>query len=92
MNNFYQPDSPDWEFTGLFEAGASNSSLRDIEGNWIEVMNPVLGTRSMGLNVGETTYTFRTTELRAIAALLYERLKPDIHRLPNIQPTDTFPY
>ena len=92
MDMSHQPDGPNWEWTGLFEVGAGNSGLRDIEGNWVDAINPVVQARSQGLNVGATTYAFRTAELRAMAAILYERLKQDIHRLPTLLSTNTFPY
>ena len=88
----HQPDGPDWQCTGLFKAGAGNSGLRNIEGLWIDVVDPVLQQRSRGVDLGIPTYGFRTAELRAMAAVLYERLKDDLHRLPVITPTDTFPY
>jgi hypothetical protein len=88
----HQPDGPDWEWTGLFEAGAGNSGLCDIEGNWVDVINPVVQARSWGSNIGTTTYAFCTAELRAMAAILYEWLKQDIHCLPTLSSMDTFPY
>jgi hypothetical protein len=88
----HQPNGPNWQFTGLFEAGAGNSSLRNIEGLWIDVINPVLQQRTQGVELNIPTYAFRTAELRAMAAILLERLKDDLHRLPVIVPTDTFPY
>lgn len=88
----HQPDKPDWQCTGLFEPGAGNSNLRNIEGLWIDVIDPVLQRRSQGVDLGIPTYAFRTAELRPMAAVLHERLRGDLHRLPIIIPTDTFPY
>jgi hypothetical protein len=88
----HQPDGPDWECTGLFEAGAGNSDLRNIEGLWIDLVDPVLQRRSYGPSLGIPTYAFRTAELRGMAAVLHEKVKGNLHRLPVILPTDTFPY
>jgi hypothetical protein len=77
---------------GLFEAGVGNSSLRNIEGLWIDVVDPVLQQWSQGVDLGIPTYGFRTPELRAMTAVLHERLRDDFHRLPVVSLTDTFPY
>lgn len=92
VDSTHQPDKPDWQFTGLFEAGAGSLSLRNIEGLWIDVVDPVLQQRSRGVDLGNPTYAFRTAELRAMTALLHERLRDDLHRLPVVPLTDTFPY
>lgn len=83
------PGAPDWEWNGGFEARAA---LRDIEGNWIELVDPLVRPASRGRNTGDDTYVFQTSELRGISALLYERLNPDLHRLPSILTTNSFPY
>jgi hypothetical protein len=88
----HQPDRPDWQCTGLFEAGVGNSNLRNIEGLWIDVVDPVLQQRSQGVDLGIPTYGFRTAELRAMTAVLHERLRDNLHCLPVVSLTDTFPY
>jgi hypothetical protein len=67
-------------------------NLRNIEGLWIDIVDPVLQQRSQGVDLGNPTYAFRTAELRAMTALLHERLRDDLHRLPVVPLTDTFPY
>jgi len=85
----HQPDGPDWEWNGAFEA---RSIFQHAEGNWFELINPVIQLASRGRNVGSDTYAFQTAELRAFAALLYERVGQDLDRLPEIPQTPSFPY
>ena len=59
----HQLNGPNWQFTGLFEAGAGNSSLQNIEGLWIDVINPVLQQHTQGVELNIPTYAFRTAEL-----------------------------
>ncbi|KAF9536838.1 hypothetical protein CPC08DRAFT_771434 [Agrocybe pediades] len=82
-------DEPDWEWTGTFEP---RGFLRDIEGSWIEVIDPALQAASSKRTTLDETYGFRTSELRGMAAILYERTKDDMSRLPSVPVTDSFPY
>jgi hypothetical protein len=88
----HQPDGSDWQCTGLFEPGAKNSGLLNIKRLWVDVVDPVLQQRTRGSDLGIPTYKFCTAELRAVAAVLHERLIDDWHRLPVVPLTDTFPY
>lgn len=83
------PETPDWEWNGGFEA---RSSLRDMEGNWIELIDLPVRAASRGRNVSDDTYVFQTAELCGISALLYERIFTDIPRLPTVSLSDSFPY
>ena len=89
LNDSHQPESPDWEWNGSFEARAT---FQNIEGHWVELINPVVQQASRGRNSGQDTYVFRTAELRAIAALLQERIEGDFNRLPGISQSPSFPY
>ena len=91
-NTSHQPDTPDWQWTGLMEPGAAMSGLRDIEGSRIDLIDADLTSRTKGRDLGSSTYAFRSGKLRSSAALLYERLANDLHRLPTIRSTDSFPY
>ena len=86
-----EPDQPDWEWDGGFE---TRSSFRDIEGRWVELIDPQMQLASRGRNVGEDTYVFQTPDLRSISAMLYERVcvVNETHRLPSISLSDSFPY
>ena len=75
----HQPDAPDWEWTGLMEPGAAMSGLREIEGCQIDLIDAAVCSRTKGRDIGMSTYTFRSGELRASAALLHERLVNDLH-------------
>ena len=81
LNNSHQPEAPDWEWNGSFEAQAT---FQSIEGNWVELINPVVQQASRGRNSGQETYVFRTAELRAIAALLEARIESDFQRLSGV--------
>lgn len=82
----------DWEWNGVFESGAGSTGLREMEGLWFEVFSPSLHDHKSGIEVGTATWTYATADLRGMAALLYERLKQDSHRLPAVPPSTTFPY
>lgn len=85
-------DNLDWEWNGVFEGGAGSTGLREMEGLWFEVIDPSLRDRTSGVEVGTATYAYATADLRGMAALLFERLKHDSHRLPVVPPSKTFPY
>ena len=57
-----------------------------------EAFDPSLRDRTSGVEVGTATYAYATADLRGMAALLYEQLKQDSHRLPAVPPSKTFPY
>jgi hypothetical protein len=82
-------DKPDWEWNGAFEP---RSAFQNIEGRWVEVINPVIRRAATGSMNGKDTYAFRTADLRDMAALLYEHVGNDIQRLPQIAQTASFPY
>jgi hypothetical protein len=84
-----KPGEPDWEWNGAFEA---RSGFRDIEGCWVELIDPQMKQASRGRNVGEDTYVFQTSDLRSISAMLCERVINETHRLPSITLSDSFPY
>ena len=83
------PGEPDWEWNGAFEA---RSGFRDIEGRWVELIDPQMQQASRGRNVGEDTYVFQTSDLRSISAMLHEHVINETHRLPSITLSDSFPY
>jgi hypothetical protein len=84
IDSTHQPLEPDWEWDLCFE-----SVLRDIEGSSVELMDPILRTSSTS---DLQTYCFKTEELRALGAVLFERLSSRIHRLPSAKASNTFPY
>ncbi|KAF8880087.1 hypothetical protein CPB84DRAFT_282601 [Gymnopilus junonius] len=81
--------TPDWEWNGNFEA---HSAFRDIEGQWVELIDPDVQPASRGRNTGEDTYIFETSDLCGTSAILYERVKDSIHHLPSVAVSDSFPY
>jgi hypothetical protein len=84
IDSTHQPLEPDWEWDLSFE-----SVLRDIEGSSVELMDPILQTSSTS---DLQTYCFKTEELRASGAVLFEHLSSCIHRLPSAKASNTFPY
>jgi hypothetical protein len=46
---------------------------------------------SHGQNIGKDTYVFQTPDLCSISAMLYEHVINEIHRLPSITLSDSFP-
>ena len=89
LENDHQPDTADWEWNGSFEARAV---LRDLDGRFIQQINPDRQHASRGRNAGEDTYVFKSSELRAIAAMMYERLYQDRGSFPSVPLSDSFPY
>ncbi|KAF8874313.1 hypothetical protein CPB84DRAFT_1853644 [Gymnopilus junonius] len=81
--------TPDWEWNGNFEA---RSAFQDIEGQWVELIDPDVQPASRGRNTGEDTYIFETSDLCGTSAILYERVKDSIHHLPSVAVSDSFPY
>lgn len=79
-----QPLELDWEWDLCFE-----SILRDIEGGSVELIDPVL---QAGANSDLQTFCFKSGELRALGAVLFERLSNRTHRLPTVKASDTFPF
>jgi hypothetical protein len=86
----YQPGAANWEWTG-FEKSAS-TCFRDIEGNFVDLINPQLAEGTMGENKGCQTALFCSDDICSIGAILYERIRNDLHRLPDIPAMPTFPY
>jgi hypothetical protein len=76
IDRSHQPDGPDWEWNGAFESAGNVPSLRDLEGNWVELIDPIL---QKSLEGDVQTFAFQTEELWALAALLHERLVHHIH-------------
>ena len=85
----HQPDGPDWEWNGAFECC---SAFQNAEGQWIDLIDPEVQQVSHGQNFGSDTYAFRSTELCAMAAMIYQCISNDVSRLPEIMQTETFPY
>jgi hypothetical protein len=86
-NETNRSDSADWEWNGSFE---TTGVLRDLHARYISQVDPQLQRASRGRNKGEDTYVFKTPELRAIAAAMYERLSKET--LPKVPISDSFPY
>lgn len=82
-------EQPDWEWNGAFEA---QGVFRDLDGRAVELINPDISPASCGRNKGASTYIFRTAELRAVSALLYERMASEVHRLPSVSVSTSYPY
>ncbi|KJA13394.1 hypothetical protein HYPSUDRAFT_151636, partial [Hypholoma sublateritium FD-334 SS-4] len=84
-----QPDSADWQWIGNFE---KKGTFQNIPGRSIELINPVIQRASRGRNAGEDTYVFRTADLRALSAILYQRALEEPGTIPEVPLTPTFPY
>ena len=85
----HQGSDWDWEWNGGFE---SKGVFRDLEGRFVQQVNPDRQPASRGRNTGEETYVFKSPELRAIAATMDERLSKDHNSLPVVPISDSFPY
>ena len=85
-------DSGDWEWTGQFESLTGSNSTCEVEGNWIQLLNPATAPPTRQGNVNLTTYRFLSAEVVAVASLLHETIKSQSDRLPIVPWNDTFPY
>ena len=82
----------DWEWTGHFEKLSGQNSTCEIDGRWIELLNPAAVPPTRLGNKAKTTYRFNSAETVAVTSLLYQKLQNDTDRLPNIGWTTSFPY
>lgn len=82
----------DWEWTGRFESLMGTNSTCEVEGNWIQLLNPATAPPTRVGNVNLMTYRFLSAETIAVANLLHEKLKSESDRLPTVPWSDTFPY
>lgn len=82
VSTAHQSEEPDWEWNGTFEP---RSVIPNIEGRWVEAINPVVqrAVRGVGNTSGQDTYTFSSADLRDLAAVIYERIGDDVARLPT---------
>lgn len=73
----------DWRWTLKYDA-----SLK-IPGKFIQAINPIVTT----VDCNAPTYLFRSDEMRALAAGLFDPLEPsDVALVPEVKVTPTFPY
>lgn len=83
----------DWMWNGRFEPFRS-SSTREVEGRAIQPINPQLASdvtlRTTG-GISQSTYHFRTTELRALACELFRSGLSDV-AWAEVPRTNMFPY
>ncbi|KAG6907021.1 hypothetical protein DXG01_010890 [Tephrocybe rancida] len=87
----HQPDGADWEWLGNYE---HKSSIKGASGRWFELIDPDVQKAARGRRAGKDTYTFKSSELQSSAALLHQRVSEsnDLHQLPGVAQSDTFPY
>ena len=80
-------DEGDWEWTGQF-----TRSTCDLEGHSIQLLNPTIIRSTRPGHNQMPTYCFKSSELLAIAALLYSNLNSEINALPSVPWSEMFPY
>ncbi|KAG6836745.1 hypothetical protein H0H93_003969, partial [Arthromyces matolae] len=91
VNAAHQTEQPDWEWLGSYE---QKSGFRGACGYWFELVDPTLRKAERGRRTGKDTYAFKSTDLRASAALLHQRIGElgDLTRLPELPQSNSFPY
>jgi hypothetical protein len=82
----------DWEWTGHFEKLTGQNSICEIDGRWIQLLNPAAVPPTRHGNKALNTYRFNSAEMVAVASILYDKLRNDTDRLPSIGWTTSFPY
>ncbi|KJA25111.1 hypothetical protein HYPSUDRAFT_135245 [Hypholoma sublateritium FD-334 SS-4] len=85
----HQPDGADWQWIGNFEKKAT---FHNVSGRSIELINPVIQQAARGRNSGQDTYVFRTADLRALSAILFQKVLDEPGIIPEVPLTPTFPY
>jgi hypothetical protein len=87
-----ETDEGDWEWTGHFERLLGSLATLDVEGHWLQLLNPVVAPPTHAGSGSGTTYHFLSAELVAVANLLHDRVKAETDRLQSVPWGDTFPY
>jgi hypothetical protein len=82
----------DWEWTERFEQAFGNSSICEINGHWLQLLNPVVLPSTRLGKEGTSTYHFRSAELIVIAATLYNDFHAKLSHLQEVSSSPTFPY
>ncbi|KAG6834209.1 hypothetical protein H0H93_011160 [Arthromyces matolae] len=83
-----QPCGSDWEWVGTYEP----KSVFRADGELVELVNPDILQSSRVPGTTRDTYAFSTSDLRGIAALMFQKHCHELNRYPEIDETDTFPY
>ncbi|KAI0337896.1 hypothetical protein BDW22DRAFT_1487987 [Trametopsis cervina] len=88
------PDAEQWEWVGTYEVLSGQTSSRELDGRFVEAVNPSTAFSSQLGKGDEQTYRMSSTSLRTIATLLFERVREsdEANQLPTIKLSDTFPY
>lgn len=71
---------------------AGSHSTCDIEGKWIELLNPATAALTCEGAGNAMTFQFLSADLVGIATLLHEKFANDTDCLLNVTWSDTFPY
>ncbi|KAG6884618.1 hypothetical protein C0992_005991 [Termitomyces sp. T32_za158] len=82
----YQPNVPDWEWDGTYEA----KSVFRADGALVELVDPELLQSST--SAGSHTYAFSSSDLRGFAALMFEKHANELRSLPEVDQSATYPY
>ncbi|KAI0763211.1 hypothetical protein BC629DRAFT_1651952 [Irpex lacteus] len=92
--NSCSDDGEQWEWTGSYEALTGQTSSRELDGRYVETINPSTEFSTQPGKQEEKTYRIASSTLRFVAAVLYERIREnnETSQLPTIGFTATFPY
>ncbi|KIM71403.1 hypothetical protein PILCRDRAFT_82813, partial [Piloderma croceum F 1598] len=77
----------DWEWFGGFEKGTV-----EVEGRYIQLFNPETIYTTIEERMNAPRYAFNSTELVAVACMMYGNLQSETNCLPTISWSDTFPH
>jgi len=77
----------DWEWFGGFEKGTV-----EVEGQYVQLLNPETIYTTVEERMNAPGYAFNSSELVALACMMYGNLRSETDRLPTISWSDTFPY
>ena len=82
----------DWEWTGHFVNLAGQNSMCEIDGQWVELLNPAQAPPTWPGVRAKSTYHFHSSKLITIGSLLFEHLLNKSDCLLTIPCSSLFPY
>ncbi|KAJ6489800.1 hypothetical protein C8R45DRAFT_929113 [Mycena sanguinolenta] len=84
-----ESEEEDWEWTSKFLKCAGTSTVFEVAGAQVQLLNPAVLPATKALEIGTMTYHFKSVELVAIAAAM--ELRAQGH-LPDVLFGSSFPY
>lgn len=87
-------DEEQWEWTGSYETLTGQTSSRELDGRFVETINPSTAFSTQPGRQDDQTYRIASSTLRFVASMLFERVREnsETNQLPTVTLSQTFPY